>query len=205
MPALYSSGYMQQARRYAWVSTGVFVVTVLVCVLLKPNNVWGHAGLSLYGNLPLTVAPYALGLLVSDYFLLRVCQHLERQDVTGGLRTGLIMIVIAVVGIVVTPSLSGAWLVQDLHVLFGLAVFLIQLVLSWQYLLQTQHNVVSWLLFGLQVIAIGLVLLSFRPVAVLQLMLPGQILAVIAFAALVIRAVDTKDKGHASTLSARNM
>ncbi len=105
---------------------------------------------------------------------------------------GMYACLIALLGIVATPSGSSISYVQDFHALFGFVVFVAQATLSLHYLIKAWGDILDWSLLLLQLIAIGLVVPSFYAVGVMSLMLPVQLLAIIAFGALLIWAVSYK-------------
>lgn len=180
---------MSRALGYLWAANITFILTVMVCVLLQPSNIWGHEGFSFYGNFMHTIVPYSIGLCGVAYCVARAGQALRDTEAAQSFYRGLMIIALAIVGIVVTPSLSGLWLVQDLHVVFGLVVFMLQALLSLHYLRQGRGGMVDWLLLVLQWVGIVVVALSLRLIGVVALMLPGQVLSILAFDALLIRAV----------------
>ena len=180
---------MDRARQFLRLSGYCFGMTVLGCVLLRPGDVLSHDGLSFYGNFRQTFPLYALGLGATAYFLLRAAGALAGGWQVWRFCRGLEAIAVALLGIIVTPSFSGVWLVQDLHVLFGLAIFVTQALLSLGYLRAAPGDGWQRLLLGLQLLAIVLVSLSFRTVGLLDLMLPAQVLAIAAFGGLLRRAV----------------
>jgi hypothetical protein len=150
---------------------------------------YSHDGLSFYGNFERTILPYGLGLVITSYFLLKACRTLVNTRAAQSFRLGLEAIAIALLGIVATPSLSHSMLIQDLHVIFGFIIFVTMAILSLHYLGREGRYKLDWILLGLQMVAIVLVALSFRTVAVLDIMLPAQLLASIAFGTLLVRAV----------------
>lgn len=166
-----------------------FGLAVVICVALQPSDVFSHDGLSFYGNFQKTFLPYGIGLVAAAYFLLRACHTLVNTQAARSFRLGLEAIAIAVLGIVATPSFSHTMLIQDLHVAFGFIIFVTQAILSLHYLGKVGRLRLDWVLLALQLIAIVVVALSFHAVAVLNLMLPAQVLAIASFGTLLIRAV----------------
>lgn len=183
---------------YLWAAALSFCLTVLLCVALQPSDILTHDGLSFYGNFHKTFLPYGLGLVATAYFVIRVCQHLRRGQAARSFRVGLECIAIALLGIVATPSYSSVVLIQDLHVIFGFVIFVAQAVLSLHYLIKARRGWLDWLLLGGQLAAIVLVALSFHVVGVLNFMLPAQVLAIVCFGALLIRAVSYRANHRAA-------
>ncbi len=183
---------MPRAVRYLWLCFGSFVATVVVCLALNTSGLFGHAGLSYFGNLGKTITPYSIGLVASAYFLLRACYTLGSPQglVSQSFRYGLEGIAIGLFGIVATPSLSSLHLIRDIHVVFGVLIFILQAILSLYYLIRVRKANADWAFLVLQLVAIIIAILSFGSVGVLKLMLLAQVLAVMAFFALLIRAVN---------------
>jgi hypothetical protein len=166
-----------------------FVATVIVCVALQPSDVFSHDGLSFYGNFANTIMPYGIGLLAAAYFLLRACYTLKDTLAAHSFRIALEAIAIGLLGIVATPSFTHILAVQDLHVIFGFVIFITEAMVSLHYIGRDGRYKIDWILLGLQMIAIVLVALSFRTIAILDLMLPAQVLATVSFGTLLVRAV----------------
>lgn len=183
---------MPRAVRYLWLSIALFMTTTLVCVALQPDGVLSHAGLSYFGNFGLTLTPYSIGVVATAYFLLRACYTLGSPQglISRSFRYGLEGIAIGLLGIVATPSLSSLHFVRDVHVAFGILIFITQAVLSLRYLIKVRGGAADWALLALQLCAIVVVGLSTGRIGVLNLMLPAQLLAVLTFFALLIRAVN---------------
>ncbi len=182
---------MARSLQYLWLSSIAFVVTVVLCTVIYPHDLLTHSGLSNFGNLRITIFPYSVGLVATSYFLLRANRALAELTTLAArsFRMGLEGIALALLGILATPSGSTISFVQDLHVLFGFVIFVAQAALSLHYLIKARGDVLDWLLLALQLVAIGLVVLSFYAIGILHLMLPAQLLAIVAFDALLIRAV----------------
>ncbi len=183
---------MPRAVRYLWLCFGSFLVTVVVCLALSTSGLFGYAGLSNFGNISKTLFPYSIGLVASAYFLLRACYTLGSPHglVSQSFRYGLEGIAIGLFGIVATPSLSPLHFIRDAHVAFGILIFITQAALSLRYLIKVRGGAADWALLVLQLFAIVIIGLSTGRIGVLNLMLPAQLLAVVAFFALLIRAVN---------------
>jgi hypothetical protein len=179
---------MREVLRYLRLSGASFMATVTACVTLQPSDVWTHNGLSFYGNFQRTLLPYAMGLSLTAYFLLRASRSLPEAVIAERVRRPLWYIGLALLGVVLTPSLSGSRPVQFLHVLFGGVVFVLQLVVSWR--LARMHGAgADYVLLGTQLAALGVVLLSFREINQLSIMLPAQAVAIAAFGEQLLRAL----------------
>jgi hypothetical protein len=174
---------------YLLLSGTSFLVAVAICVALQPSNVLSHDGLSFYGNFQKTLLPYGLGLAGTAYFLLRACHILVNTQAARSFRVGLEAVGVCLLGIVATPSFSHERLIQDLHVIFGFMIFVTMAILSLHYLGREGRYKLDWVLLAFQMLAIIIIALSFHAIAVLDLMLPAQILATVSFGTLLIRAV----------------
>jgi len=194
-----------RARTYIRGSAVAAALAVVACVLLQPADILGHYGLSFYGNFSRTFGPYMVGLLIAAYCLFWAGRELRSFSETRGFSSGLQWVAVALLGVVATPSFSGVWLVQDLHVLFGFIIFVTQALLSLRYLMHVRRGLFDWSLLALQLLAILGVILSFRPLHILPLMLPAQVLAVGAFGVLLMRAVSAQIAEHRTMIVVENM
>jgi hypothetical protein len=167
-----------------------FLATVIVCVALRPSDIFSHDGLSYYGNFEHTIIPYGIGLVATAYFLLRACYTLKDTLAAHSFRVALEAIAIGLLGIVATPSFTHNLAVQDTHVVFGFVIFITQALVSLHYIGRDDPHFIDWMLLASQITAIALVALSFRTIAVLDVMLPAQILATVSFGTILIRAVN---------------
>lgn len=164
-------------------------MTVGLCVFIQPSAVLSYFGLSYFGNFRETVLPYGIGLTLTAYFLLRACQTLRTIPAGQSFRPGLECVAIALLGIVATPSLSSLWIIKNLHVFFGLMIFVVHAGMSLHYLIRVRTDRMGWGLLVIQVIAIIAAALSFPSIAIINLMLPAQTVAIGSFGALLLRAV----------------
>lgn len=174
------------------------MVTAIMCVMLQPDGLLSHSGISYFGNFGRTVTLYSIGMVATAYFLLRACFTLGSPHglVARSFRYGLEVIAIGLLGIVATPSLSPLHFIRDMHVAFGMLIFIVQALLSLRYLIKVRGAPADWALLVLQFIAIAIAGMSTGRVGVLDLMLPAQVLAVVSFFALLIRAIN-----HASSFA----
>jgi hypothetical protein len=179
---------MREVLRLLRLSGASFTATVAACVSLQPREVLTHNGLSFYGNFRQTLLPYAVGLGLTAWFALRASRLLASVGVWRQVRRLLAAMALALFGVVLTPSFSRLRVVQVLHVLCGAMVFGLQWAVARQ-LVQLRVSQRDYWLFRLQLLALGLVLLSFGLVGELSLMLPAQVLAIGTFGALLFRAV----------------
>lgn len=101
---------------------------LIICFILKPAGLSANDGISFYGVRAETILPYAFALLGSAYFTLRAAGKLPDERLRP-LRRALVIYALLAAGIVITPYAAGRW-VNDVHTMFGSALFFLQLVLS---------------------------------------------------------------------------
>jgi hypothetical protein len=190
---------MNRTLFYASLSDATFLATVTTCIALRPSDIFSHDGLSFYGNYKATIWPFGLGLAATAYLLLRAASTIHKTHATRSFRIALEVIAIGLLGIIATPSFTHVKTVQDLHVIFGFLIFVTQTIVSLYYLGRQGRHTFDWALLWIQMIAIIMAFLSFHSVAVVDLMLPSQILATVAFGTLLIRAVLRHAELHTSS------
>lgn len=185
---------MKKSLLYLNLSALCFLASVAVCILIRPNDLLSHSGLSIFGNYKNTIVPFGAGLAATAYFLIRFSRSLDKvhSEISKSFKLGLEGIAIALLGIIVTPSWSTIELIQDVHVACGLAIFLLSAILSLNYLIRIRGHWFDWFLLVVQLAAIVLAILSFHTIGILSFMLPAQLLAIVAFGALLVRAVRYK-------------
>lgn len=164
----------------------LFVLTVIICVCIKPNDIFTHDGLSFYGNYAKTLIPYGVGLAATAYFIVRAGHDIGQDKQLLPLRYGLEVLAIGLLGIIATPSFSPSTTIDDMHVTFGFIIFLTQALFSLRYIIKSPGD---WLLVSLQFAATACVALSFSSLNIFDFMLPAQFAAIITFSALHLRAV----------------
>ncbi len=109
-----------------------------MCVLIKSRGLTINDGISYYGTLLVTIAPYCFGLVGSAYFCWRgTCQL--NQDLLKPARYVLVAIAALTVGIVLTPYTLNAF-VSDLHEAIGSTLFVLQLLLSGWFIVRLRYR-----------------------------------------------------------------
>lgn len=183
------------AVRYIYLSELSFVMAAVLCLLINARVLFTSDGISFYGNFRNTIVPYVVGLSLSGWFLARAADYLPRDGRENRLlRLALRISAICLMGIIVTPSLVGG-LTSFVHVSFGGFLFLTQAVVSWSLLGSFWGNWTDRLLFVLHIAAVVMIILSFRWIGVLNLMIPAQVIALLAFGALSARMVGRLAQG----------
>lgn len=179
----------KQAVRYVLYSQMSFVATILLLLILSPEALASRSGISYWGNFRGTFVPYMLGLGLTGYFLVRAADslpHVGRKP--NMIRMSLRLSAVALVGIIITPSLAskftGFW-----HGTFAVLLFFTQATVTWKLAAELWGNTVDRLLIIAQISSIALILLSFRWFDLLDLMIPAQATAVTAFGILCIRMI----------------
>lgn len=183
---------MNTTQKYLLLAALSSLAAVSICILLEPTVVFTHYGLSYYGNFRDTLFVYGIGLGMTAYFLMKACRSMQGTSAGDSFGRGLEGVSIALLGIVATPSLSPFGLVQDLHVGFGLTIFVAHFLMSSHYVTHRRRDNVNLTLLGLQFIAILVAAVSFPASGVISIMLPAQVLAIVSFGLLVLRATGTQ-------------
>lgn len=118
---------MRRAARTFLLGQTLFYVSLLVCILLKPEGLSANDGISYYGVFRETFPPYATGLLGAALFTLQSAGSLPARarvlSIAFKAYTPLIL------GLVVTPY-TGGRVLNDLHVACGSLLFSLQLIVS---------------------------------------------------------------------------
>ncbi|HTH71884.1 MAG TPA: hypothetical protein VL737_00795 [Candidatus Pristimantibacillus sp.] len=175
------------AIRYIYLSELSFVMAAVLCLLINAKVLFTSDGISFYGNFRNTIVPYVVGLALSGWFLARAADHLPADGRENRLlRTALRISAISLMGIIITPSFAGG-LTSFVHVSFGGFLFLTQAVVSWSLLGSFWSNWTDRLLFMAHIAAVVAIILSFRRIGLLNLMIPAQVTALLAFGALSAR------------------
>lgn len=180
---------MRRALTYVSLGSLTFLLGMVVCIFLRYPDFYSNDGLSFFGNFSDTFTPYALSLAATSYFLLKASFALQGTAASRPFALALEIISIGLLGIVATPSYSQSVITKDLHVLFGLAIFISQAVVSLRYLRLQVRTTLDWSLLALQIVAIIGAGLSFRTVSLLSVMFTAQLLAIVSFLALMMRAL----------------
>lgn len=157
-------------------------IGLLVCVIIRPNGLGTNDGISYYGTVLATLAPYSIGLLGGAFFAVFAGKAI-REPYLQPVRLALFIYAPLVAGIVITPVTAGRW-IDYLHTTLGTVLFLLQLALSIWLVWRLRHLWWSLLLCIIELVA-GI--LSAIYVAPPQgFLLQGQIIFQLAFGMLLV-------------------
>jgi hypothetical protein len=148
------------------------------------------SGLSFYGNFQSTLLPYLIGFGCMAACMGYAAHILRATEGTfvKPIRNTLWISAICTVGIIVTPSFG--WLpLRLLHFGCAAVLFVSQLSLGRDLALSRLGLRTEHFIFGLQLVGVLGIILSYRRIALLHVMIPAQVAAGIAFSALVSRTL----------------
>jgi hypothetical protein len=164
-----------------------FVAMMGCCVAIHPSAVAVKRGLSYYGTHADTIVPYSIGFVLCAVF---TALAVSRMQLDAGpvrrLRTGLMVILTLLIGILFTPY-SVDLVVDWLHI--GLAAFLFVVASSvgiW-LALRIVGGLLAHGLLGAQLAGGTLSVAS--QLGALDYMIPGQLVFQLAFSVLLVRAL----------------
>src|SRR5687768_6264606 len=134
--------------QYLRKSAASLSLAVIICSAVHPSAIFTHYGFSYYGNMPATLVPFSLGLVASAYYLFRAVLAAGSGPLNAfsRMRTGLAAVALAMLGLVVTPSLSTVPVIQAGHVVFGTVAFFVSTLLSMRYMVWIRNRFTDWLL-----------------------------------------------------------
>lgn len=182
---------MDKSLYYLRIAVGVFVGTIILCVLISPDSTLRQPGISFFGSSSSTIVPYSIGLAVTAYFLLRAAYMLSKKNDTIDkiYYRGIALIGVGLLGIVATPAWHTTFILDQMHLLFGISIFIIQVLLVIAYMFTVRKSASDWVLLFMHLSAVLMALFSFNRINLVQLMLPAQLIAILSFSALALRAV----------------
>jgi hypothetical protein len=150
----------------------VLAVSVCVCVALT----WGHTniddGLSWFGTLGRTVAPYAIGLLATSALLWAVLRRIPTVPAAAPTRAVLAWTAALLVGLAVTPYTVGPWL-ETVHRIVGSLLFVGQLAYS-IWVARERRRPLDAVLVAVELVA-GVVCFLYFVIGLMGVMLIGQV------------------------------
>lgn len=151
---------MSRAERFFLYGQSSFFGLIALSILLRPDSLTVNHGLSFFGVEPATILPYAFALLLCGWFVFRTAQVLSSEPgVSQAAAIWLMALLPPLLGILLTPySINPTF--GDLHELFGTILFLLQLVLVGWLLVVAQRDWLAYLLMAGQIIGGVVALLS---------------------------------------------
>jgi hypothetical protein len=165
------------------------VATVMLLLLIDPQALTSRSGISYYGNFLDTLLPYAVGLGLTGFFLVRAANSLpHRGHKPNMIRLALRVSALSLAGIVVTPSLAsnftGFW-----HGAFAGLLFFTQATVTWKLAAELWRNLIDRTLIVLHIVSVAAIVLSFRWFSLFDVMIPAQVTAATAFGILCMRII----------------
>lgn len=136
------------AVRYAVYGQVCFYGDLLVAVILKPQGLTANGGISYYGIYAETILPYILALLGSAYFTIKAAEQFTSPSLSV-LKHSLTAMGLLIVGVMVTPDSLSAFM-DGLHRACGIALFVLQLLLSFWLIMRLRYNFWAFILTGLE-------------------------------------------------------
>jgi len=121
--------HFQQAIRYFITGQVGFFLLLLLCIVMIPEGVTENRGFSFYGDNGYTVVPYSLALLISAVFILLSAGRLPDGPPFRLIKFSL-RVTVPLLGLIVISTYSLAPLVIALHIGFGVALFVVQLLFA---------------------------------------------------------------------------
>lgn len=121
--------------RYAIYGQACLYAGLVVCVIIRPAGLAANEGISYYGVYRQTIVPYVLAFLGSGYFAIKAGEHIH----PAGLKTlkySLITMGLLTMGLMITPSS----LADGLHRVFGVSLFVLQLLLSGWFIIRLKYD-----------------------------------------------------------------
>lgn len=113
-----------------------FFVGFAVCFLLRPVGLINNAGLSFYGTMIFTIAPYIIAILGPSYYFVKFAKNITDPDLVI-VKYALISFSVFMLGLAITPYTAGRF-VADAHLTCGALLFSLQLLLSGWFMIQLQ-------------------------------------------------------------------
>jgi hypothetical protein len=172
-----------------------FFLSLFIVVVLRPAGLTANSGISYYSTIPVTIAPYLLGLAASSYFLWRSADFLPTDPVHRTVGRALRCCAIFLVGLALSPDIPHN-LISGVHMVFGGLLFLTELALSIWLVLKLAPRRRDWL-FVITQVGVGIVcLLSL--INILPWQIEGQIIFQLAFGTLLIRTFSHQTQPNSS-------
>lgn len=179
----------RQAVRYVILSQLIFIATLLACVAVLPDILLNNQALSFYGSTASTAIIFGSGLLAMSLCLFRAAKLLPySQPGNRTLATLFYCIAGLTAGLVFTP-LAVNDLLYVSHFAIAATFGIVNAVTGYWLVSRSQPDPVNYMLFAIEIIAGILCGLSTVEIGLLNIMASCQLIAIFAFAGLVIRTL----------------
>jgi hypothetical protein len=108
------------------VASGLFVVAMMACLILRPEGLTIDFGISYYGTMVSTAIPYSIGLLSCAVLLWSTSGH-EGLEFPPAYRWSLRVFAVLLIGVMLTPYNVGWWF-DKVHTTVGSIAFVIAIL-----------------------------------------------------------------------------
>lgn len=159
--------------------------SLAVCFLLVPKVIYDNRGVSYFGNHHLTIVPYAIGLILTSYFMFKASVALPTKNKRVVLLSKVLKVMaVLLIGVLLTPyKISDT--MYHIHVGVGSLLFSIQFFLIIWLVVNTPTSKSNRFLLGTLLLGNVISMISLLPTV--QIMLLGQIITQLSFGLLLIR------------------
>ena len=164
-----------------------FFGAMAICIVLSQRGITDNQGLSYYGTTWQTFVPYALGFVLTAFFVFRATFGIENDDFQGKFLTvALRLVAVLMLGVLMTPY-AISMDVYHIHVMISATLFIIELILAIWFTLYIRPDWINRALI-LLVLASGIVAyLSLN--STLRYMVQAQLAYELCFALMLLRSL----------------
>lgn len=177
----------QSAGRLVAIGQVTFLVSLLVCLALRPSYLRSEGGVSNYGTLRLTVAFYSLAFIAASLSSGVAGYQLRRQQKNRLVWS--MYVLAALFGLVLLSTypykLNGFF--RDLHELTGGGLFVFELLFSAWLCLGKARSRLNISLLAVFLVGFGISFMT--TIGLVHLLFVGQIITAVAFAALLVNSL----------------
>ena len=177
---------MTKATKYLIYSQSSFFVMLVTCFLLVPKVITSNLGISYFGTNKLTIIPYAAGLLITCFFIIKAAKNINHSQTL--LSDFMASIALLIFGVLLTPYSVGA-LFDRVHLVASASLFLTELMLSIWLVKLSGKDLTNVVLVLVQFIGAFIAFVSL--ISKVELMLTGQVIVQLTFGLILIRSVKT--------------
>jgi hypothetical protein len=179
----------QKTVTYIILSQLFFVVTMAICIALKPQALLHNSAFSFFGNYMPTVIPFVIGLLGMATMLLLAARPLPKANTTDRWLSRLfITIAVHLAGLALIPyGINRVSYIIHISLAYSLGVLF--LFASGWLIVKSQRDITNYLLYGIQIAGMVLGILSTSEVGKLHFIALGQLIVIFAFSGLLVRTV----------------
>lgn len=186
---VYNKNMNKDVIRNLVYSRVAFFGAMTICIILSQQAITTNQGLSYYGVTAQTLVPYAIGFLLSAYFVFRASFGLRKLGQEGKyVAIALRILAVLMIGVLVTPYAISERL-YEIHVAISSLLFVVELLLAIWFVMFLRPDWINRLL-GVAVFASGIVaFLSLR--STLRYMVAAQLIYELCFALMLLRSLKT--------------